>query len=80
MNAIEFNARPTKGMIKIPAKYLEFTKGLVHIIVLKKEQEQKIQYKKKEIIRLLKHIQKQNVFDKIDDPVKWQQDIRNEWK
>jgi len=79
MNAIEFNVKTTNGIIKIPEKYLDFAKGLVHIIILKDEEEKKNLIRKNKIGKLLKQIQKQNIFDEIEDPQKWQKEIRNEW-
>ena len=34
---------------------------------------------KKSFIEAIKNLQKNDIFKKIEDPVKWQKEIRNEW-
>ncbi len=79
MYAIEFNAKSKRGMIEIPEKYRNIIKGMVHIIILKKDNYDQTIENKKIIKNQLLQIQRKDIFEKIEDPVKWQREIRNEW-
>ena len=79
MYAIEFSTKPQKGIIEIPEKYRDIIKGVVHIIILKKDDSNHIIENKKVIKSLLHQIQRNNIFEEIKDPVKWQKEIRSEW-
>ena len=59
-------------------KYRDIVEGDLKIIILKEEEKSKIPGKQKVAIikRLLKQIQEKNIFQNIENPVKWQKAIR----
>jgi hypothetical protein len=83
MQAVEFDTHAKNGIIKIPDEYRNIADGEVRIIILKQEKkpETSIEHHRKmsELKKLLKQIRDRNIFQSIDDPVKWQRSIRNEW-
>ena len=80
MHAIEFETKVNKGIINIPEKYIKLINGKIRIIILKSEDLSFGIQDRAEIIKLLNKIRNKGIFDKIDDPVKWQKECRNEWE
>lgn len=83
MWAVEFETHATGGIIQVPEEYKKIAEGDLKIIILKSEKnhnqptghQQKISNMKK----LLKQINDRNIFKSINDPLKWQKNIRDEW-
>lgn len=80
MKTKEFKARIKNGVIRIPKKYSEFENAEVKITLVDENDNLDKEKRKKERIELMKKIQEVNPFKKIEDPVKWQRELRNDWK
>lgn len=82
MLAFEFEAFAENGMIRIPDKYAPMVRreDELKIIVLKKENSNiSPERKNSNIKKFLKQIREKKIFHDINDPVEWQNQIRNEW-
>lgn len=79
MKAIEFQTIIENGIIKIPFKYNVLANAKVRIIILTEEPENTGVQKKENLKKIFLKMQEQDIFRKIDNPVKWQKDLRDEW-
>jgi hypothetical protein len=79
MYAIEFESVPKDGYIQIPEKYKEVFDSQIKIILIKEDQGTGMK-DKKDIKELIEKILRIDVFKRIEDPVEWQREIRNEWE
>ncbi len=73
MQAVEFNTRPHKGLIKLPASFKSFNDQPVRVILLKEDQRSGIAKR-----NLLKSFE--GVLRLRKDPLAYQRRIRREWK
>ncbi len=78
MDAIEFSGKIEKGLIRLPKQYEGYDNSQVRVIVLI-DASKNIVGKKERFRNALKKMEKVNMFSKIQDPVAWQKEIRNEW-
>lgn len=76
MRAIEFKADIKDGIIEIPAEYKSLKNQVARVIILT---EDKSETNPDSLESVLKAIQERKVFGEIDDPVRWQQSLREEW-
>ena len=80
MYALEFYSKAEDGVIKIPNEYIDKINGIIKIIVLKEEDKIENQkYKFDNLESILKIIKSKHIFEDIENPIKWQREIRNEW-
>lgn len=78
MYAVEFETYSKNGIIKIPSEYNDLANTKLKVIVLKEHQ---FSLPNKEKIKMMfDKIKEKNVFHKIDDPIKWQKELRSEWE
>lgn len=80
MKALEFETKISNGIIRIPEKYKQWANALVRIILLKETDVVEKETKKENLKMLFKKIQQKNIFKKINDPIQWQKELRNEWR
>jgi len=80
MKTIEFETQAENGIIKIPPQFSDFDNSKIRIIILTKEEDVEYKSKKQKLKSLFKQLEKKDIFRKINDPVKWQKDLRNEWE
>lgn len=83
MQAVEFEVNAHNGIIKVPDQYRYIAEGDIKIVILKREyspetsenRDQKIS----EMSKLLQVIKAKKIFQTIEDPMEWQNSIRDEW-
>jgi len=80
MKAFEFKTKPENGIIKIPPEYRNYANSIIRVIMLTNEDDFEYTSKKEQLKSLFNQLQAKDIFRKIDDPVKWQKDLRNEWE
>jgi hypothetical protein len=79
MNAIEFSGKIEQGSIKLPLQFSDFENANVRVIML--FDEQSVLVAKKERLKLVfQQMEHQSMFSKIEDPLYWQKQVRNEWE
>jgi hypothetical protein len=78
MQALEFQAYISDGMIKIPFDYSQYKNKKVKIIMLLPDE--KDNYNKQELLSAFEEAHSLNIFAEIDNPVEWQKHIRDEWE
>ncbi|MBK8429248.1 MAG: hypothetical protein IPL27_26315 [Lewinellaceae bacterium] len=79
MDAIEFSGKIEKGLIRLPKRYEGYDNSQVRVIVLIEEPKRSLD--RKERLRLaLRKMEKIKMFSKIEDPIVWQKEMRNEWE
>jgi hypothetical protein len=79
MNAIEFDTTIRKGLIHVPSQYKEIKNTPARVIVMVDENVQKVNYNKTKLIKLFAEAHKMGLFSKIDNTIKWQKKLRNDW-
>jgi hypothetical protein len=79
MNAIEFSTKIEHGLIHLPKQFQEYDNSHVRIIVLV-EQSKTALSKKEKLLATFKKMQQNRLFESIENPVKWQKQLRNEWE
>lgn len=79
MKTIEFETVIRDGIIKLPSKYRNLANKFAKIILLTDE-DKEIKGKAKQIRYLIKQITAKKVFTDIENPSKWQKEVRNEWE
>lgn len=77
MKTLEFKARVRNGAIKIPVSEQKKINEEVNVVLTWGETEKN--YDPQKIQLILNKIKKKKIFDKIEDPVEWQRNLRNEW-
>ena len=78
MKAIEFQTMIENGIIKMPFQHKDYANSYAKVIVLIDESDAKSG--KKALLDAFLKLQEKDIFKRIDDPVKWQKQLRNEWK
>jgi hypothetical protein len=79
MNAIEFSGKIEQGSIKLPMQFSDFENANVRVIML--FDEQSVLVAKKERLKLIfQQMENKSMFSKIEDPLFWQKQVRNEWE
>jgi len=78
MEAIEFSAKIVNGAIQIPLKYSHYPSENVRVILLFKQIDFLNQKEKLENIFL--KMKQMSLFSAIENPMKWQRNLRNEWE
>lgn len=79
MDAIEFSGKIEKGLIRLPKQFEGYDNSQVRVIVLI-DAPKSVASKKESFRNALKKMEKVNMFSKIQDPVVWQKEMRNEWE
>ncbi len=78
MKTLEFTTKIKNGIIKIPERYSNL-KDIDVNVILQMEDDKRNSNQTINIISALQEIRKKKIFNKIDDPLNWQREIRNEW-
>jgi len=78
MKTLEFSTKIKNGIIKIPERYSNL-KDIDVNVILQMEDDKRNSNQTINIISALQEIRKKKIFNKIDDPLNWQREIRNEW-
>lgn len=78
MKTLEFSTKIKNGIIKIPERYCNL-KDIDVNVILQMEDDKRNSNQTINIISALQEIRKKKIFNKIDDPLNWQREIRNEW-
>lgn len=79
MRAIEFDANIEDGAVKIPQEYSLPENHRVRIILLTKDGTDELIDVQSKMKAIIDEMSDRDVFDKIDDPVEWQKQQREEW-
>ncbi len=79
MKSISFQSNIRNGLIKVPGKYKKLENSSVKVSVLSNPKKRKKVVLKDKIKKGFLTLQKMNVFDKINNPAKWQKKLRDEW-
>jgi hypothetical protein len=79
MNALEFSTKIEHGLIHLPKQFQQYDNSHVRIIVLV-EQYKTALSKKEKLLTTFKKMQQNRLFENIDNPVKWQKQLRDEWE
>jgi hypothetical protein len=79
MNALEFSTKIEHGLIHLPKQFQQYDNSHVRIIVLV-EQSKTVLSKKEKLLATFKKMQQNRLFENIDNPVKWQKQVRDEWE
>ena len=77
MKTLEFKARVRNGTIKIPDSDQKKINEEVNVVLSWNDSEKN--YDPQKIQSILNKLKKEKIFDKIDNPVEWQRNLRNEW-
>ncbi len=77
MKALEFHTKIHEGIIQLPEKFKAWANAQVKIILLM-EADTPLQ-DDAEINQLIAEIQARNPFRSIEDPIAWQNQLRDEW-
>jgi hypothetical protein len=81
MNALEFSTKIEKGLIKVPREFKNLDNAFVRIIILSENAiEENIDEKKKKLKAAFMNLNKVKSLANIENPVEWQQELRNEWE
>ncbi|TAD94798.1 MAG: hypothetical protein EAZ97_16265 [Bacteroidetes bacterium] len=79
MNALEFSTKIEQGIIRLPKKYQAYDNAQVRIIILIESPNNYLSRKEK-LLLAFKKMEKQNMFQSIENPKIWQKKLRNEWE
>jgi hypothetical protein len=79
MNSLEFTTKIKQGVINLPKEYKEYKDSIARVVVTVETPEEKAA-KKEKLFAVFKKIQDANIFQDIQDPVKWQRKLRDEWE
>ena len=78
MNSLEFTTKIEHGVIHLPKEFEEYENAIAHVTVtLEKPEDYKA--KKERLFAAFKKAQEAGLFAEIEDPVKWQREMRDEW-
>ena len=80
MNALEFSTKIEHGTIQLPKRYEEeYENAFARVIVLVEKPDDFLNKKNK--LRLaFQKMKDVKMFEKIENPVEWQKQLRNEWE
>jgi len=78
MNSLEFTAKIEHGVIHLPKEFEDYENVTAHVTVTIETPEDK-KAKKDRLFAAFKKAQEANLFAEIEDPVKWQKELRDEW-
>ncbi|MFZ4799846.1 MAG: hypothetical protein ACOYMA_20305 [Bacteroidia bacterium] len=78
MNALEFSTVIEHGQITLPDEYKSLENSLVRIIILSENDFSKSNSKEK-LKSAFSELKKITSFNKIENVIDWQKNIRNEW-
>ncbi len=79
MNALEFSTKIEHGLIHLPKQFQEYDNSHVRIIVLIEKPAINLS-KKEKLLITFKKMQQNRLFESIENPVKWQKQLRDEWE
>ncbi len=79
MNALEFTVRIEQGIIRLPKQYNEYENAQVRIIMLVETPKNQLSQREKLLITFNK-MKQQRMFQSIENPTKWQKQLRDEWE
>lgn len=79
MNSLEFTAKIEHGVIHLPKEFENYENVTAHVTVTIETPEDK-KAKKDRLFAALKKLAEVNPFAEIEDPVKWQKELRDEWE
>ena len=82
MKTVEFETKIENGIIKIPENITKDidNKQAKILINIKSDTNLKTNYNINKIERILQKISAKAIFKNIEDPVKWQKKLRDEWE
>lgn len=78
MNSLEFTTKIEHGVIHLPKEFEEYENVVAHVTVTLETPEDK-KARKDRLFAAFKKAQEANLFAEIEDPVKWQKELRDEW-
>lgn len=78
MNSLEFTTKIEHGVIHLPKEFEEYENVVAHVTVTLETPEDK-KARKDRLFAAFKKAQEANLFAEIEDPVKWQRELRDEW-
>lgn len=79
MNSLEFTTKIEHGVIHLPKEYEKLENSLAHVVVTVESPEDKLA-RKERLFAVLKEMQKTDIFRNIEDSIKWQRKLRDEWE
>ena len=78
MNSLEFTAKIERGVIHLPKEFEDYDNEIAHVVITVETSDDK-KTKKEKLLTALKKAQEAGLFADIEDPVKWQRELRDEW-
>ncbi|MCW5961361.1 MAG: hypothetical protein KIS76_14445 [Pyrinomonadaceae bacterium] len=78
MDSVEFTTKIEHGVIRLPKEFEELDDQVAHV-TLTLETAVDAKEKKERLFAAFKKAQEIGLFSEIEDPVKWQRELRNEW-
>lgn len=79
MNSLEFTAKIEHGVIHLPKEFEDYENAVARVTVTLETPEDK-KAKKEQLFAALEKLAEANPFAEIEDPVKWQRKLRDEWE
>ena len=78
MNSLEFTAKIERGVIHLPKEFEDYDNEIAHVVITVETSDDK-KTKKEKLLTALKKAQEAGLFADIEEPVKWQRELRDEW-
>lgn len=78
MNSLEFTAKIERGVIHLPKEFEDYENAVARVMVTVETAED-TKAKKDRLLAAFKKAQEVGLFAEIENPVKWQRKLRDEW-
>ena len=78
MNSVEFTTKIEHGVIHLPKEFEEYEDAVAHVTITLETSED-LKAKKDRLFAAFKKAKEAGLFAEIEDPVKWQRALRDEW-
>jgi hypothetical protein len=79
MDALEFSTKIEDGIIRLPRQFEAYENAFVRIIILS-DKPKMLSKQKERLKKAFKGMEGIAAFQTIENPVKWQKKLRNEWE
>jgi hypothetical protein len=79
MSSVEFTTQIERGVINLPREFAEYENSLARVTITVETPEEKAA-KKEQLFAAFSKIREADLFREVGDPVKWQRNLRDEWK
>lgn len=76
MNSLEFTTKIEHGVIHLPKEFEDYDNAVAHVTVTLEVDENS---QKEKLAALFAKMREVKMFENIEDPTKWQRQLRDEW-